>query len=75
VKKKPKETWRVDEINGYCIRRQCCPTCGRFLASYTFGHDWTENGVHPEQMRDCRGCGQAIDWSAVPKRPSLLRRE
>lgn len=73
MKKKPIAGIRDKEE--YFIKRLTCPTCGRFLASYSFGRAWTDNGVHEEDARDCRGCGQAIDWSDEPIRPNLLRRE
>lgn len=75
MKKKPVAANRRNEEADCFIKRFTCPTCGRFLASFTWGHDWTENGVHEEDVRDCRGCGQTIDWSGVPVRRHLLRRD
>lgn len=75
MKKKPVASQRRDELNGYYIKRFTCPTCGRFLASYTFGHDWTDNAIHEEDAKDCSGCGQAIYWAGVPVRPRLLGRD
>ncbi len=72
MKKKPNSTM-VDKKT-YFIHSLSCPTCGRYLTSYSLGQPWTQNAMHEEEVRDCRGCGQEIDWSSVPKRPNLLRR-
>lgn len=43
-----------------------CPSCGQFLAAYTYGRLWTDNGLAAEKRTDCPSCGQGIDWSGVP---------
>lgn len=51
---------------GYFRQRYKCPTCGKRIASYTYGKDWTENGLSEEERVDCHNCGQAIAWDSVP---------
>lgn len=44
-----------------------CPECGTFLAAYTYGRAWTDNGLREElRHASCQNCGQEIDWSGVP---------
>ena len=45
-----------------------CPFCQTFLASYTYGRAWTDNGLSKEKMIDCPDCGQRIDWSGVKQK-------
>lgn len=51
---------------GYSKRRFECPTCGGYLAVYTYGPEWTENGLPEAERLDCTKCGQIIDWTGVP---------
>lgn len=51
---------------GYYQRRYNCPTCGKRIATYTYGKEWTENGLSQDERVDCYNCGQAIDWEGVP---------
>lgn len=63
-KKKP--TSAVEAGLGYFKRRYMCPVCGKRVATYTYGKEWTENGLSEAERIDCAHCGQAIDWEGVP---------
>ena len=43
-----------------------CPVCDNFLSSYTYGREWTDNGIPDDKRVDCHKCGQMIDWVDVP---------
>lgn len=51
---------------GYLKAVYKCPACGKKVASYTYGKEWTENGLSEAERIDCLSCGQAIDWEGVP---------
>lgn len=58
---------RVDRDKETYFRAEFfCPECGTFLASYTYGREWTANGLHDDKRVDCHHCGQMIDWVDVP---------
>ena len=43
-----------------------CPKCGRFLAHYSYGRAWTDNGLREEyRVGACPKCGIVLDWSEV----------
>lgn len=61
---KPK---RVDRDKETYFRAEFyCPVCGTFLTSYTYGREWTENGLADDKQVDCPCCDQMIDWVGVP---------
>lgn len=59
--KKPIRTDRDKET--YFRAEFRCPTCGELLTSYTYGREWTDNGLDDDKLVDCHSCGQMIDWS------------
>ena len=60
---KPREVDRDKET--YFRTEFYCPVCGEFLTSYTYGREWTDNGLADDKRVDCHKCGQMIDWTGV----------
>lgn len=57
---------KVRDYANISRKRFFCPACGEWLASYTFGQAWAENGLPLPTMDElwkCPKCGQAIDWA------------
>lgn len=64
--RKMKPAQQVETGLGYYRRRFLCPACGKRVAVYTYGKEWTENGLSEAERIDCAHCGQEIDWEGVP---------
>lgn len=61
----------IDRDKEDFFRVDClCPECGTFLAGYTYGRAWTDNGLPQHRRHHCANCGAVIDWSEVPLPPS-----
>ena len=58
---------RIDRDKEEYFRAEfLCPECGTYLAHYTYGRAWTNNGLPQDYRHNCSKCGELIDWSDVP---------